>query len=345
MSFNDLMSSGKGPGVIGMLLGLLVLVGFGSLAIFVFDDDSQTGVESLQGTLKRQTKELQHLQSVLADREAELALTPVRAAAAEQLKDLKLSIQAGSSRIQWLEDTIPILREAVETGIPQQRSQYLDQYRGDVRSRAVGVKLDELETRSGRKFEQVEIKQITAKELIMRHSDGSKPIPCEELPADLYDYFQFNDQEIANANAREAESSKKRAEAQSFQDKRDRLQMTQQQLEECQRRLPELRALEKSLQSQISQLRREENQLEGGWNREKNKPGLRNPEKFKTALDQTRQQLVDADAALARTKDESQRRRDEERELKNLVKSLERELEEIERARLEEQNQAEDNPR
>lgn len=336
MSFNDLMSSGKGPGLIGMLLGLLVLVGFGSLAIFVFNDDP-AGQESLQGTLKRQSKELQHLQSVLADREAELALKPVRAATAEQLKDLKLSIQAGSSRIQALEHTIPILREAVEAGIPQQRANYLDQYRADVRSRAVGVKLDELETRSGRKFEKVVIKQISAKELTIGHSYGSKPIPCEDLPADLYDYLQFSEQEIADADAREAESSKKLAEAQSIQDKRDRLQMAQQQLEGCQKRIPELSALEKSLQSQLSQLRREANRLESAWNQEKNKSGLRNPEKFKTALDQTRQQLADADAALSRTKNESLQRRDEEKELKSLVKSMQRELEEIERARLENQ--------
>jgi hypothetical protein len=344
MSFNDLMSSGKGPGVIGMLLGLLVLVGFGSLAIFVFDDDS-AGQESLQGALKRQSKELQHLQSVLADREAELVLKPVRAAAAEQLEDLKRTIQAGSSRIQLLEDTIPILREAVETGIPQQHAKYLDQYRADVRSRAIGLKLDELETRSGQKFQQVEIKQITAKELSIGHSYGSKPIPCEELPADLYDYLQFNEQDIANANAREAESSKKLAEAQSLQDKRDRLQMAQQQLEGCQKRIPELRALEKSLQSQISLLRREASRLESAWNQEKNKSGLRNPEKFKTALDQTRQQLADADAALARTKNESLQRRDEEKELRSLVKSMQRELEEIERTRQENQKQTEDDSR
>jgi hypothetical protein len=38
MSFSDLMQSGRGPGVIGMLLALVVLVGFGLLFMFAFDE-------------------------------------------------------------------------------------------------------------------------------------------------------------------------------------------------------------------------------------------------------------------------------------------------------------------
>jgi hypothetical protein len=35
MSFTDLMSSSRGPGLIGTLMALLVLVGFGTLYLFV----------------------------------------------------------------------------------------------------------------------------------------------------------------------------------------------------------------------------------------------------------------------------------------------------------------------
>jgi chromosome segregation ATPase len=325
MSFNDLMSSGKGPGVIGMLLGLLVLVGFGSLALFVFDDDAQGGPESVQGVLKRQGKELQHLRSVLADRESEFAMKPVRIAAAKQLEDLQRSMQAGADRIQLLEQSIPGLIESVESELPKQRTQYLDEYRQDVRTRAIGVKLDELETRPGRVYRQVEIRNITANALTIRHSDGSNPIPCADLPADLYDYFQFDEQEIADANAKEADASRKRAEAQAQQDKQDQLQMARMRLEECRNRIPELRTLEKSMQSRISGLRRKMNELDGALQQEKNKSGLRNPDKFKVPLDQARQEFADANAEVARIKTESLRLRDEEKELKDLIKTLEKE--------------------
>lgn len=325
MSFNDLMSSGKGPGVIGMLLGLLVLAGFGSLALFVFDDDAQGGPESVQGVLKRQGKELQHLKSVLADRESEFAMKPVRIAAAKQLEDLQRSMQAGADRIQLLQQQIPALIESVESELPKQRTQYLDQYRQDVRTRAIGVKLDELETRSGRMYRQVEIRGITAGALTIRHSDGGSPIPSADLPADLYNYFQFDEQEIADANAKEADASKKRAEAQVQQDKQDQLQMARMRLEECRNRIPELRTLEKSAQTRMTYLRRKTNELDGALQRERNKSGLRNPDKFKVALDQARQELADADAEVARIKTESLRLRDEEKELKVQIKALEKE--------------------
>ena len=42
MGFSDLLSSSRGPGVIGVLVALLVLGGFGTLFV-VFDDNMQGG--------------------------------------------------------------------------------------------------------------------------------------------------------------------------------------------------------------------------------------------------------------------------------------------------------------
>jgi len=38
--FDDLFTSSRGPGVMGLLLGILVLVGFGALTSVVLDSDT-----------------------------------------------------------------------------------------------------------------------------------------------------------------------------------------------------------------------------------------------------------------------------------------------------------------
>lgn len=46
MSFSDMMSSGRGPGVIGMILALIVLLGFGVLFMFASRKADRAGNRS-----------------------------------------------------------------------------------------------------------------------------------------------------------------------------------------------------------------------------------------------------------------------------------------------------------
>ena len=42
------MSSARGPGVIGMIMALIVLLGFGVLFMFAFDEDLQGGGQTIE---------------------------------------------------------------------------------------------------------------------------------------------------------------------------------------------------------------------------------------------------------------------------------------------------------
>ena len=50
------MSSGRGPGVIGMVMALIVLLGFGLLFTFAYDEEAQGGDQSIESVIAHQAK-------------------------------------------------------------------------------------------------------------------------------------------------------------------------------------------------------------------------------------------------------------------------------------------------
>jgi hypothetical protein len=67
MSFSDMMSSGRGPGVIGMLMALVVLVGFGVLFMFATDEGFQGGDQSIESIIKHQAGDIESLKGGIAN--------------------------------------------------------------------------------------------------------------------------------------------------------------------------------------------------------------------------------------------------------------------------------------
>ena len=61
--FEDIFSSSRGAGVIGALLALLVLVGFGTLFLFVFDKGMQGGDITIESVIRDQDSTITSLKN------------------------------------------------------------------------------------------------------------------------------------------------------------------------------------------------------------------------------------------------------------------------------------------
>ena len=90
MSFSDLMSSGRGPGVIGMVMALFVLLGFGLLFTLAFDEGFQGEGITIEAEIANQAKAINGYMSQSEAGNLQLAGTSVRLATATQILFCKI---------------------------------------------------------------------------------------------------------------------------------------------------------------------------------------------------------------------------------------------------------------
>lgn len=202
MSFSDLMTSGRGPGVIGMIMALIVLLGFGLLFMFATDERYQGADQSIESIIAHQGKDIEFSMGALERGVNLLGSAPERAKLNKEL----IRMQRGAPTLQ---ERIVALRRDIESGKAQAISAnmefegYKDQYRAHVRSKAKGESLASLQTQSGAIYKNVNIREVSAVGIQIRHDDGHKRIPFEELPEAMKDYYQFDPNQKAAAVASE----------------------------------------------------------------------------------------------------------------------------------------------
>jgi hypothetical protein len=200
MSFTDLMSSGRGPGVIGALFALVVLLGFG----FLFSLASDPGEDrSLESVVRDQTKEILTKRGFVATGEASLKLAPSRIAEAIELTRLNLEGEIQKKLALTLQSEIAASKAEIEERKTAFEA-YKDGYRAFVRGKAKGEIIPVLETLTGVIYKNANIREVTAIGIQVRHDDGQKRIPFEELPAEMRDYYQFDPAQKEKAAANEA---------------------------------------------------------------------------------------------------------------------------------------------
>ena len=202
MSFTDLMSSERGPGVIGMMMGLFVLLGFGVLFVFAFDEGSQGGDHSIESVIKHQTEEIDGYQANIEFGKLKLDQAPARIAQGRELTRLK---RGGQEAIVDLTKGI----EKRSAAIALQEAafgDYKDQYRAHVRGKAKGQTIGKLETLKRVVYNDVVIREVNPVGIQIRHADGHKRIPFEDLPETMKDHFQFDPQQKDQALAEESAS-------------------------------------------------------------------------------------------------------------------------------------------
>lgn len=203
MSFTEMMSSGRGPGVIGMVLALIVLIGFGVLFMFAFDEGFQGGGQSIESVIRSQAGDIESTKAQIIQGNKTLALAPGRLDAVKALSTAKLGNKE-------LADRIVKLGADIESGKQEVVSReaafdaYKDEYRAFVRGKAKGSTLPELKTLDGVLYKNVNIREVTAVGMQIRHDEGQKRIPFENLSEEMKDYYQFDPEQKKDALAKES---------------------------------------------------------------------------------------------------------------------------------------------
>ncbi len=130
-----MMTSARGPGVIGMLMALVVLIGFGVLFMFAFDEGMQGGAVTIESELASQAKEIEGLRLTVEERDQVLMLTPAQTADADKLRLLKVTSITLLEKASRLRTDVEENEAAIED-LKKNWSGYKDEYREFVRSKA-----------------------------------------------------------------------------------------------------------------------------------------------------------------------------------------------------------------
>lgn len=201
-----MLSSGRGPGVIGTLVALLVLVGFGTLYIFVFDEGMQGGKRTIESIIREQNIAIE------SDKE-EIARSKKRLSEGEEFKDqareeasLKAQSERNATQIAELQ-TGKADADAARKGAIQKWEDYKDAYRTSERGRAKGEKLGTVVSLSGTTYQDVVVREVNDKEMKITDSTGPKSIDSKDLPKELQDRFQFDEKKKEIAEKDENDST------------------------------------------------------------------------------------------------------------------------------------------
>lgn len=202
---DDMFSSSKGPGVIGMLLGVVVLAGFAGLGMAVFDGRfNGDNANSLENKLETQAAEILRLTN---------RVVAINEAIDKSRSDDKVrgEAQVAENRIKLIDETITGASSEVEElkleleTIRNGRLEYRQTYRDAVRAKAVGEKIDELEILSGKVYKSITIRSVDALGLAFTDETGPKKVDCKVLPMAMQDYYQFGEEEAEVQRVKERE--------------------------------------------------------------------------------------------------------------------------------------------
>lgn len=196
------MSSGRGPGVIGLLMALLVVGGFGSIYVFVFDKEMQGQGVTIESQIRDNTDEIESLTVQIAHYRETLANSKKDADMGKKAEALTANVAAGTAKLAELQAVIVKTNTEIDQ-IAKAHLEYKNQYRSLVRSKAVGETFPEIQTTSGKTYKQVEIREVTEIGINIRHLDGMGRIAYEEFNAELQERFQYDPKEKAEALAKE----------------------------------------------------------------------------------------------------------------------------------------------
>ena len=203
MSFSDLMSSSRGPGVIGLLMATIVLLGFGCLFMFAYEPNAQGEGRNIQAIIRDQSSEINALSDQLNDKERLLEKESVRRAEAQSFVLTKASLEKNTELVANGRQKVADLNGVISAK-SKEFEDYKNAYRQMARSAAKGEALPELKTLDGMTYKKVILREVTAVGIQISHEDGIKRIPFDLLPGALQERFQYDPNQKEEALKREA---------------------------------------------------------------------------------------------------------------------------------------------
>lgn len=182
----DLMSSRRWSWVIS------------SLFMFAFGGEMHGGTQPIESVIRIQEREIADYQNRLLNGDKILSTSSSLLLVAKDLSRLK-------HEKPFLEEKISSLNQRIEAdkaelaATNQAFDTYKEKYRAFVRGKAVGQSISQLETQKGVIYKNVNIREVNALGIQIRHDDGINRIPFEELPSAMIDYYQFDAEQKATS--------------------------------------------------------------------------------------------------------------------------------------------------
>ncbi len=192
MGFSDLLTSSRGPGVIGTLLALLVLVGFGTLYIFVFDEGLQGGGKKIEAVVRDQGMLIDSNKQQIASFKVQMEEGKRLKEQDQDLTQLKVRTELARKRIAEVTADRDAAQAARDASMAKWE-EYKDAYRASEWASAEGQEIGDLRTMSGRNFSQVIITKVTHIGIEITDETGKRRIDSSDLPLALQDRFQFDE--------------------------------------------------------------------------------------------------------------------------------------------------------
>jgi len=200
--FDDLITSSRGPGVIGTLIALVVLAGFGTLFMFAFDEGMGGGEKSIESVIRDQAVEVDSLKTTISESSKPLEIAPERKKTASEADEIARQTRLNKGKVDAASRIIEKVKLEI-VGVQKSLEDYKQSYREQIRGEAVGLKYPELKTLTGKTFVNVSINKVDAVGISFRHADGSTRVAFDILPADIKEYFHYDVAEKDRAKAAE----------------------------------------------------------------------------------------------------------------------------------------------
>ncbi len=213
--FDDLLTSSRGPGVIGTFLAVIVLAGFCGLGMMVLNSDPvgptpEAQVAKLKDRIIEYNEKITDKEAELATYENFQALVPQRNIQQKQSEMREQRLSALQAKLIEEESQLEDLGNSFE--------EYKNDYRKNERLIARGEVIDLSEVK-GTRFKNAEILSVNALGMRVGIASGPKNISYGELPESLQDRFQFNAVEAGAYQEALEKASEMQAIADAEQDK------------------------------------------------------------------------------------------------------------------------------
>ena len=211
------MNDARSPMWVGVFLGLIVLGALGGVIYFssIEAHDSKAQVISSK-------KKVEILENKLTYTK-ELAVRFIDNKRDEdKLKVLEDDLNDKRGRVIENNDSVEQLKLKYSS-LKRKFSKYKDDYRSFAMASAVGEKLNDLTTLSGKTYQKVVIKKVDDLELVVSHRYGTKSFLYDELPPEFAERFQVSDKKaevLAEQKAVDEMQSKKDSELKQLNNKK-----------------------------------------------------------------------------------------------------------------------------
>ncbi len=197
MALSDLLSSSRGPGIIGTLIAILVLGGFGTLFV-VFDKNMQDDGVTLQALVREQGIAIESRKEDIEINKKRIKEGRKFADHGQQIASLQGSLEKGAAQVGELEKGIEAAQASIEAE-NEAWNEYKVAYRNQVWKEAVGSQIEELKgAKSGKVYLAGKINDIGHTGISVTNAEGIARIPLEDLSPEVQERYQL-DLDLANA--------------------------------------------------------------------------------------------------------------------------------------------------